>query len=217
MGHPPAFATCPYLSRQRLRSHTPSDGVQSAPRSKKILMGMEYVIFGTSHTVQDSGEFESSTVTIIDRYEIKLIAEEYPFDTQSRVGGLAKRRHIPYLQIDLFHNEWAIHGIDWEMKARCDEACLQNDDVRFSHADLIRENFWLDKIEGGGLEDGQVLIICGYLHLHFLATNVWARGGGTVVEKCTYPTSLLDRSPTKTLSPDELKKYLREQNNVTGI
>jgi hypothetical protein len=61
-----------------------------------------------------------------------------------------------------------------------------------------------------------VLIICGYLHLDFLASKVQARGD-KVVEKCTYPTDLLGRAPTKTLNPDELRKYLREQRDVGEI
>jgi hypothetical protein len=178
-------------------------------------MGMKYVILGTSHTVQDSQELESSALAIIDKQETRLIAEEYPCDSQSRVCAMAKRQHIPYLQIDLFGNEWAGHGIDWEMRVRVDAPCLQNVDVRLSHADSIRENFWLDKIEGS-LKDGLVLLICGYLHLDFLESEIRARGGA-VAEKCTYPTNLSGRVPAKTLSPDELGKYLRDQGEALGL
>ena len=174
---------------------------------------MEYIVLGTSHTVQESGQFESWTATIIDKHKVKLIAEEYPCDSQSRVGAMAKRRHIPYLQVDLFSSEWAAHGIDWEMKMR-DAPCLQNVDVRFSHADSIRENFWLDKVENSRI-DGAVLIICGYLHLDFLAKNIHVRGG-IVAERCTYPEDLLGMKPTRTFSPDELRVYLREQGGVAG-
>jgi len=176
---------------------------------------LEYIILGTSHTVQESGPLESFAADILDQYEIRLIAEEYPCDTQSRIGAIAKRRHIPYLQVDLWPNEWAEHGIDWEMKARSDAAYLQNDDVRLSHADSIREGFWVDKIESS-LKDGLVLIICGYLHLEFLATNIQARGD-KVAEKCTHPPSLLGRTPTKTFTRDGLREYLRERRDVAEV
>jgi len=175
-------------------------------------MGMKYVILGTSHHVQESSQLVECAEAIIDKYAIDLIAEEYPFDIQSKACALAERRNIPYAQIDLFDNEWAAYGIDWEMKARRDAASLQNDDVRLSHADSIRESFWVDKIEGS-LKDGLVLIICGYLHLDFLATNIQARGD-KVAEKCTYPPSLLGRTPTKTLTRDGLREYLRERCGV---
>ena len=126
-----------------------------------------------------------------------------------------KRRHLAYLQVDLFDSEWASHGIDWEMRARLDAVSLQNTDVRLSHADSIRENFWLDKIENS-IQDGAVLIICGFLHLDFLASNIHARCG-IVAEKCTYPASLLGRIPDITLSPDDLKEYLREPGDAARI
>ena len=94
---------------------------------------MEYAILGTSHTVWDSGQLESSAAAIIRKYKIRLIAEEYPSDDQSRICAMAKRRHIPYLQIDLFGDEWKMHEIDWEMRMRTDSACLQNLDIRLSH------------------------------------------------------------------------------------
>jgi hypothetical protein len=46
---------------------------------------LEYIILGTSHTVQESGQFESFAVAILDKYEIRLIAEEYPCDTPEYV------------------------------------------------------------------------------------------------------------------------------------
>lgn len=176
---------------------------------------MEYIILGTSHIVQESGKFESCAAAILNRYEIRLVAEEYLCDTESRICSMAKRRHIPYLQVDLWPNEWAEYGIDREMKTRSDAPCMQNVDIRLSHADSIRENFWLDKIEIC-LKAGSVLVICGYLHLDFVAGNIQARGS-LVAEKCTYPANLLGRMPQRTLSPDELQKYLQEHSAASEI
>jgi len=173
----------------------------------------EYLILGTSHTSQDSLQLESSAVALIDKYKISLVAEEYPCDDKSRVCAMAARRHIPYLQVDLFPDEWSAHGIDWEMRTRSNAPCLQGIDVRLSHADSVREHFWLDKVESAL---GRALIICGYLHLDFLAGSIRA-GGGIVVDKCAFPSSLLGTTPTLTLSPDELTKYLREHCDVDQI
>lgn len=64
--------------------------------------------------------------------------------------------------------------------------------------------------------EGPALIICGYLHLDFLAHSIRARGS-MVVEKSAYPASLSCRTPTKTFSPYQLESYLREQGGVVEI
>lgn len=63
------------------------------------------------------------------------------------------------------------------------------------------------------MDCGRVLIICGYLHLDFLAHGVGERGG-MVVEKGTFPPELRDRRPTIVLSPAELEEYLKKQREA---
>ena len=172
---------------------------------------IEYVILGTSHGIQDSPKFEKPVMDAIQKHTIRLVAEEHPVDTASMVCITTKRLHIPYLQVDLFPQEWAVHGIDREMKIR--ERFLGGQDVRLSHADPVRENFWLEKIEAS-IDRGPVLIICGYLHLDFLAENILERGH-KVVEISAFPAELLDRKPTKILSPAELDEYLRGHGEAT--
>jgi len=87
-----------------------------------------------------------------------LIGEEYPFRTGSRVCAVAKRLDILYLQIDLYREEWAVHNIGKEMTVR--ERILQGYDVRLSHADAVREQLWLERIEAS-LDRGRVLVIFG--------------------------------------------------------
>src|SRR5579875_3198410 len=74
----------------------------------------------------------------------------------------------------MFPQEWPDHGIECEMRIR---ANFQTDrDIRLSHADSAREKFWLKKIEAN-MDGGSVLVICGYLHVNFLAQKVEERGG----------------------------------------
>jgi hypothetical protein len=101
------------------------------------------------------------------------------------------------------------------MEMRRGAQCLQEHDVRLSHADAVREDFWLERIEAG-IERGGVLIICGYLHLDFLAQKIGKRGG-KVVEKSTFPVELLAREPTIILSPDELEEYLRKSSEAGAL
>lgn len=167
---------------------------------------IHYAILGTSHDLQDCPQFERPLVEAVQEHRITLIAEEYPFDIPSAVSVVAGRLQIPYLQVDLFPGEWAAHGIDWEMKTRMDAPCLVTADVRLSHADSVRENTWLDKIEKK-LKDGRVLIVCGYLHVYFLADNIQNRGA-ILLGQNAYPVDLLHRTPEKTFSPTELRDYL---------
>jgi hypothetical protein len=183
-------------------------------RGSGLQQMIQYAILGTSHSAQDSPQFENSVIEAIQKHQIMLVAEEYPCDNASRVCVTAKRSHIPYLQVDLYPDEWPAHGIDCEMKMRSQAVCLQEQDVRLSHADTVRENFWLKEIENC-LEQGRVLIICGYLHLDFLADNIRERGS-KVLDKNAFPADLLGRKPTKIFSPIELKEHLRVHGESAG-
>jgi hypothetical protein len=79
---------------------------------------IEYVMLGTSHCIQDSLELDKPVRDAISTHAIRLIAEEYPHDSASRVCVTAKRLHIPYLQIDLYPDEQIRHNIDQEIKKR---------------------------------------------------------------------------------------------------
>jgi hypothetical protein len=172
---------------------------------------IEYAMLGTSHDIQGTSEFEKPLTDAIRKYSARMVAEEYTLDNPSMACVTTKHLHIPYLQIDLFPQEWPGHGIDREMQKRESEQPLRGQDIRLSHADAVREEFWLDKIEAS-LDRGCVLVICGYLHVDFLAQKVKGRGC-TVVEKSTFPANLLDRKPDKILNPTELENF---RNNMRG-
>lgn len=167
---------------------------------------LEHVILGTSHEVQDTFEFEKPLTDTVMKHSVILIAEEYPFKCASRVAGLTANMRIPYLQVDPFPEDWTTLGIEREMKTR--EQFLAGQDIRLSHADAVREDFWLKKIEAN-LNHGCVLVACGYLHINFLAEKVEERGG-TVVEKSAFPAQLLDRKPDIVLDPSGLEDYLKK-------
>ena len=161
---------------------------------------------------KDSPGFESQTRKEIQENQITLVAEEFPFDEQivSKVHAVARSMQIPYVQIDLLPQEWAKYSIEYEMKARCESACLQGQDVRLSHADGVRENLWLARIERS-FTSGRVLIVCGYLHADFL-DEIIERRGGKVLVKVAFPANLLARKPERTLNPPELGEYLGEKD-----
>jgi hypothetical protein len=164
---------------------------------------IEYAILGTSHEIQSTSKLEKPLTDVIGKYAVRMVAEEYTLDTQSIACITANRLHIPYLQVDFFPHEWAEHDVDREMCMR--EKFLSGRDVRLSHADDVREGFWLERIRTSA-DRGPVLIICGYLHVDSLAQKVLSRGE-TVLEKCTFPQELLDRKPI-ILSADELGPYV---------
>jgi hypothetical protein len=171
---------------------------------------IEYAILGTSHEIQSTSKLERPLTDAIAKYSVRMVAEEYTLDNPSMACVTTKHLHIPYLQIDLFPQEWHAHGIGREMSIR--NQYLEVQDVRLSHADAVREDFWLERIEAS-VDCGRVLVICGYLHVDSLAQKVEARGG-TVVEKSTFPAELRDRKPTMVLGPAELEEYLRKQGEV---
>lgn len=167
---------------------------------------VEYVILGTSHLVQESGELEEAVEAAAANHGIVLIAEENPYDIDSTAARqVARSRDIPYLQVDPSPSEWALLEIDREMDLR--NQCFQREDVRLSHADNVRENLWLKRIEASA-KHGRVIVICGYLRVDFFAEKV-RKQGGRVVDKSTFPPNLLGTKPEKVLNPTELEELAR--------
>lgn len=170
---------------------------------------IEYVILGTSHEIQGTSKLEKPVGDAVGAWSPRMLAEEHPLDTPSVACDVTKHLHIPYLQIDPFPEEWPSSGIDREMRIR--DEFLRGQDVRLSHADDIRENFWLDRIEASA-DGGRVLIICGYLHVDFLAEKVEKRGG-CVAEKSFFPPDLRGRKPEKVLDQVGLEELIKNGHN----
>lgn len=164
---------------------------------------IDFVLLGTSHCCQESPDFLACVERTIRNYSIALIAEEFNFDAsiRSAVNGLAAQSKIPYLQIDIPVEDWAKFDIEIEMSYR--EQHLRGKDYRLRHADDIRENYWIDQIENYPAK-GTTLIICGYLHIQYLAEKIQMRKYQTRELKF-YPEGLAARSPERILEPDKLK------------
>lgn len=172
---------------------------------------IEYVILGTSHFFQDEPDIERPVRRACEGYGIKMVAEEFPFEAESVVCRVAREMQIPYLQIDLNPGEQIGHGIYDELRKR--NECLAREDCRLSHADEIREECWLDRIEAN-VNSGRVLVVCGYLHVSYFSEKV-ARHGGRVEGRIFSPPSL-DLKPSMILSPAELDDYCRKHGPPAG-
>lgn len=171
----------------------------------------EYVMLGTSHLIQDEPDFEGPVKGACEDYGINMVAEEFPFETESVVHRVAREMQIPYLQIDMTPGEQIGHAIYEELGKRAE--CLPREDCRLSHADAIREDFWLEKIESK-TGRGRVLVVCGYLHVNYLAEKAVHRGGH--VNGRIFSPPSLDRRPSIILSPAELDEYCREHGLQAG-
>jgi hypothetical protein len=169
---------------------------------------IEYVILGTPHPLQGSDECGQRVQELIKKHAVDLVAEEYPFTLDSKVCCKAKSLGRQYLQVDALPNECRNLGIDAELDKRARAACLQGRDVRFSHADSLREQFWLEKIEKK-IQRGRVLIVCGYLHSNFLAEKIRERGS-RLLEIDAFPQGLLGSQPEEIFTPAELDEYLKK-------
>jgi hypothetical protein len=148
-----------------------------------------YVILGTSHDIQWAGGVPSPSVRkdidglkstirgLIAKYKIKLIAEETlgPNSPPTVAREIADDEKICYREIDMSRDELEAAGIRGETDRRYQSSLStgRNTEIRLRHADDIRENFWLDKIEG--TRATPVLVVCGWAHTGFLAMKVSAR------------------------------------------
>jgi hypothetical protein len=170
-----------------------------------------YVILGTLHPdPQDTPTIESPLRNVAAKHAPKLIAEEYPFPgVTSTVARTAAKLGTPYLQIDMDAAEQIKAGIYKELE-KCKDF-EYGGSFRLSHADGIREEFWLDRIERN-LDEGCVLIVCGCHHVHFLAKKAEGRSA-TVVEKILFPPDLPDGSQLRALSPTELDEEVKRRQH----
>lgn len=180
-----------------MREHGGYDNNNDAPTSRV------YVVLGTSDRIQYrskaaspdecrlSDGLQSRIHAIVDQYDSTLIAEEAPYCDFTIARQLADKLMIPYLQIDPFPHELE-HGIRAEMDLRTILNSKQEEgaDYRCPHADEMRENIWLNKIEKHP-SVSRVLVVCGYTHTTFLAKK--ARDRGYSAEEVFFPEYLRER------------------------
>lgn len=164
------------------------------------------VILGTCHDIQWAGGAPSPSVRkdidglkstirgLIAKYKVKLIAEETlgPNSPPTVAREIANDEKICYREIDMPRDELEVAGIREETDRRYQSSLSTspNTEIRLCHADDIRENFWLDKIEG--TKATPVLVVCGWAHTGFLARKVRARHC-VVAEDIYFPPFLRER------------------------
>ena len=171
---------------------------------------IEYVILGTSHWVQESSDLEEVLVAVTSKHDIHLIAEENTYHIEATSARRASSRQgIGYVQVDPPPADWAGLRIKREMDLR--DQRLHGEDVRLSHADSVREDLWLEKIETK-IRNGRVLVVCGYLHVDFLTQKMQDRGH-SVVEKAFFPEDLRSRKPEKVLDQAAMEALVRGGND----
>jgi hypothetical protein len=66
------------------------------------------------------------------------------------------------------------------------------------------------------VDHGPVLVICGYLHLDFLAEKARERSG-RVVQKSTLPPGLPGVKQIRNFSPAELEEYISRQSGAEAV
>lgn len=171
------------------------------PTGKPTFDSVRCIILGTDHKLQpsDSG-LKQKVESLIRENGVSLIAEEVDADHLSQVKSVAKdiaeasRGQIAWLSIDMTSDQRRAAGI-------YDRLCIRpiplldlttglgsEQRVYLKHADGIREEFWLAQIKQAK-PSNSVLIICGDMHVDFLADK--AMGLGWRVTKDRYlPTGL---------------------------
>jgi hypothetical protein len=87
-------------------------------------------------------------------------------------------------------SEYKEYGIQEEMEVLARFNSKGDADYRCPHADGIRENSWLDRIEKDP-SASRVLLVCGYAHTTFLAKKV--RDRGRRAEEVFFPEYLRER------------------------
>jgi hypothetical protein len=130
-----------------------------------------------------------------------LIAEEGP--TNSVAAQVAASHGLPLiLPIDMDDEQRKAAGIYEALCKRPTTVVDENGkdildeygdpkprNVYLRHADGIREEFWLDRVEEAQPK-GPVLLICGYKHLDFLADKIELRGH--CASKKVFPPRLVE-------------------------
>jgi hypothetical protein len=79
---------------------------------------------------------------------------------------------------------------------------------RFSHAEAVREGFWLKKSKAFA-DCWRTLFTCGLSTRRFCGPQIGLRRGA-VVDSSTFPADLATRKPAMVFSQDNLEDYLSE-------
>lgn len=161
---------------------------------------MELIVLAIDHDRQcHDRRLKALIAELVEREQVTLIAEENRPLSNTLGKQVSESMNLPWLQIDMSIEDRIKAGIDGKLSNRMQIRGYNEDGdpkmaIRYApREDGIRENFWLDRIEGAG-KNGTVLVICGCLHCVPLSEKAEKRGH-RIVAKLFYPENLSELKP----------------------
>ena len=161
---------------------------------------MELIVLGIDHDRQcHDRRLKALIAELVEREHVTLIAEENRPLSHTLGKQVSESMNLSWLQIDMSIEDRIKAGIDGKLSNRMQIRGYNEDGdpnmaIRYApREDGIRENFWLDRIEGAG-NNGMVLVICGCLHCVPLSEKAEKRGH-RIVAKLFYPENLSELKP----------------------
>jgi len=159
---------------------------------------MHCVILGTDHRLQKQDRALRAKIEhLVQSNDVGLIAEECLAGTETVASECALALGLPpRLAIDMTTEQRVAAGIYERLCIRpaihfdIDQNTLHERHLYLRHADGIREEFWLDRVQEAAT-DGTVLLICGYVHIDFLAQKAIRRDH--TVATVVFPEDLPER------------------------
>ncbi len=136
---------------------------------------------------------------LVERNRVTMIAEENRISSITIAREVSESMGLPWVQIDMSIEDRIKAGIDGKLANRMQIRGYDAEGdpipaIRYAPVeDGIREEFWLDRIEGSANE-GSVLVICGALHCTPFSEKA-TRRGHTIVSRVFYPESLSEMTP----------------------
>ena len=163
-------------------------------------MLVEIIVLGTAHDFQcHDPRLKALISELVERERVTLIAEENRPLSNTLGQQVSESMNLPWIQINMPFEDRVKAGIDGKLANRMqirgyNEYGDPIQAIRYAPVeDGIREEFWLDKIEGAATE-GTVLVICGCLHCLPFAEKAEKRGH-RIVTKLFYPENLSELKP----------------------
>jgi hypothetical protein len=161
---------------------------------------VELIVLGIGHDRQcHDRRLKALIAELVEQEHVTVIAEENRPLSHTLGKQVSESMHLSWLQIDMSIEDRIKAGIDGKLANRMqirryNEYGYPEMANRYApREDGIREEFWLDRIEGAG-KDGTVLVICGCLHCVPLSEKAEKRGH-RIVAKLFYPEKLSELKP----------------------
>jgi hypothetical protein len=167
-------------------------------RAEEIFM--EMIVLGIDHELQSQDPRLKTLISELVEHEgVTMIAEENRCFSNTLGRQVSESTNLPWIQIDMSTEDRMKAGIDEKLANRMqirgyDTKGAPIPAIRYAPVeDGIREEFWLDRIEGA-VKEGKVLVICGCLHCVPFSEKA-ERRGHRVVLGLFHPENLSELKP----------------------